>query len=46
MYKHFSCAAFKLKVTTSRSNVRTCEKLQDRRRIRLRQKGGVCVQAT
>ena len=43
MYKHLSCAAFKIKLTTSSGNAGTCEKLQFRSRIRLRQKAGVCV---
>ena len=43
MYKHLSCAAFKIKLTTGSGNASTCEKLHDRSRIRLRQKAGVCV---
>jgi hypothetical protein len=45
MYKHLSCAAFKIKLTTGSGNAGTCEKLHDRRRIRLRQKAGVCASA-
>ena len=43
MYKHLSCAAFKIKLTSGSGNAGTCEKLHDRSRIRLRQKAGVCV---
>jgi len=43
MYKHLSCAAFKIKLTSGSGNVGTCEKLRDRSRIRIRQKAGVCV---
>jgi hypothetical protein len=45
MYKHFSCAAFKIKLTTGSGNAGTCEKLHDRSRIRLREKAGVCASA-
>jgi hypothetical protein len=38
MYKHLSCAQFKIKLTTGSGNAGTCEKLNDRSRIRLRQK--------
>ena len=43
MYKHLSCAAFKIKLTTGSGNVGKCENLQDRSRIWLRQKAGVCA---
>ena len=43
MYKHISCAAFKIKLTTGSGNAGTCEKLHNRSRIRLRQKAGVCT---
>ena len=43
MYKHLSCAALKIKLTTGSGNAGTCVKLHDRSRIRLRQKAGVCV---
>jgi len=45
MYKHLSCAAFKIKLTTGSGNAGTCEKLHDRSRIRLRQKAGMCASA-
>ena len=45
MYKHLSCAVFKIKLTTGSGNAGTCEKLHDRSRIRLRQKAGVCASA-
>jgi hypothetical protein len=45
MYKHLSCAAFKIKVTTGSGHAGTCEKLHARSRIRLRQKAGVCASA-
>jgi len=45
MYKHLSCAAFKIKLTTGSGNASTCGKLHDRSRIRLRQKAGVCASA-
>ena len=45
MYKHLSCAAFKIKLTTGSGNAGTYEKLHDRSRIRLRQKAGVCASA-
>jgi len=45
MYKHLSCAAFEIKLTTGSGNAGTCEKLHDRSRIRLRQKAGVCASA-
>jgi hypothetical protein len=43
MYKHISCAAFKIELTTGSGNAGTCEKFHDRSRIRLQQKAGVCV---
>jgi hypothetical protein len=45
IYKHLSCAAFKIKLTTGSSNAGTREKLHDRSRIRLRQKAGMCASA-
>ena len=45
MYKHLSCAGFKIKLTSGSGNAGTCEKLHDRSRIRLRQKAGVCASA-
>jgi len=45
IYKHHPCAAFKIQLTTGSGNASTCEKLHDRRRIRLRQKSGVCASA-
>ena len=45
MYKHLSCAAFKIKLTTGNGNAGTCGKLHDRSRIRLLQKAGVCASA-
>ena len=45
MYKHLSCAAFKIKLTTGSGNADTCEKLHDRSRIRLRQKASLCASA-
>ena len=44
MYKHLSCAAFKIKLTTGSGNAGTCEKLHDRSRIWL-QKKNRCEQA-
>jgi len=41
MYKHLSCAAFKIKLTTGSGIAGTRENLHDRSRIRLRQKDGV-----
>jgi hypothetical protein len=43
MYKHLSCAAVKIKLTTDSGNAGKCEKLHDR--IRIRQKAGVCASA-
>jgi hypothetical protein len=43
MYKHLSCAAFKIKLTTGSGNAGMCEKLHDRSRNRLRPKAGVCA---
>jgi len=43
MYKHLSCAAFKIKLTTGSSNAGTCEKLHDQSWIQLWQKAGVCA---
>ena len=45
MYKHLSCAAFKIKLTTGSGNAGTRDKLHDRSRIRLRQKAGVFASA-
>jgi len=45
VYKHLSCAAFQIKLTSGSGNAGTCEKLHDRSRIRLRQKSGVCSSA-
>jgi hypothetical protein len=45
IYKHLSCAAFKIKLTSGSGNAGTCEKLHDRGRIRLRQKAGVFASA-
>jgi hypothetical protein len=45
MYKHLSCAVFKIKLTTGSGNAGRCEKFHDRNRIRLRQKAGVCASA-
>jgi hypothetical protein len=45
MYKHLSCAAFKIKLTTGSGIADMCEKLHDRSRIQLRQKAGVCASA-
>jgi hypothetical protein len=45
MYKHLSCAAFKIKLTTGSSNAGTYEKLHDQSQIRLWQKAGVCASA-
>ena len=45
MYKHLSCAAFEIKLTTGSGNAGTCEKLHDLSPIRLRQKAGVCTGA-
>jgi len=41
MYKHLSCAAFKIKLTTGSGDAGACEELHDRSRIRLRHKAGV-----
>ena len=45
MYKHRSWAAFTIKLTTGSGNTGTCEKLHDRRRIRIQQKAGLCSSA-
>jgi hypothetical protein len=45
MYKHLSCTAFKMKLTTGSGSAGTFEKPHDRSRIRLRQKSGVCASA-
>jgi hypothetical protein len=45
MYKHLSCAAFYIKLTSGSGNAGTCEKLHDQSRIRFRQKAGVCASA-
>jgi hypothetical protein len=42
MYKHLSCAALKIKLTTGSGTAGTCEKLHDPSRIRIGQKVGVC----
>jgi len=41
MYKHLSCAVFKIKLTTGSGNAGTCEKLHNLSR----QKAGVCASA-
>jgi hypothetical protein len=43
LYKHLSCAAFKIKLTSGSGNAITCEKLHDQDQIRLRQKASVCA---
>ena len=43
MYKHLSCAPFKIKLTTGSSNAGTSEKLLGRSRSRTRQKAGMCA---
>jgi hypothetical protein len=43
MYKHLSCVAVKIKLTTGSGNAGMCEKLRDRSRILIRQKAGVCA---
>jgi hypothetical protein len=45
VYKHLSCVAVKIKLTTGSGNAGTCEKLHDRSQIRIRQKAGVCASA-
>jgi preprotein translocase subunit YajC len=41
MYKHLSCAAVKIKLTTGSGIAGTCGKLDESSRIRIRQKVGV-----
>jgi len=41
MYKHLSCAAYKIKLASGSGNAGRCEKFRDRSRIRLRPKAGV-----
>jgi hypothetical protein len=43
MHNHLSCAAFNIRLATGSGNAGTCEKLRDRKRIRFRQKAGVCA---